>query len=333
MLRKLLPLVLVLLLTGCAPRKQVYETVFLDAFDTVISIRGYETSQKAFQETAEKAHREILRCHQLFDVYNTYPGISNLATVNAAAGGEPVAVEEPILDLLDFCRNAYDLTDGRVNAAMGSVLQLWHEAREAGLNDPEHSYLPDGDALREAAKHCSFDTVILGEGTVFLSDPDQRLDVGAIAKGWTAQRVAEQLPEGYLLNMGGNICATGPKPDGSLWVIGIQNPDGGDYLRTVGLTKGSTVTSGDYQRQYIVDGKVYHHIIDPDTLMPAAYWRSVTILHPDSGLADCLSTALFLLPLEEGRALAEKTGAQVLWVAMDGTQLRTEGFDMVKGEW
>jgi thiamine biosynthesis lipoprotein len=87
------------------------------------------------------------------------------------------------------------------------------------------------------------------------------------------------------------------------------------------------VTSGDYQRCYMVDGKIYHHIIDPDTLYPGTHWRSVTIVCDDSGLADALSTALFLLPYEEGLALAERCGAEALWVNEAGEKFYTPGFD------
>ena len=86
------------------------------------------------------------------------------------------------------------------------------------------------------------------------------------------------------------------------------------------------VTSGDYQRVYYVDGKAYHHIIDPDTLMPSLYWRSVTVVCSDSGLADALSTALFLLPLEDGKVLAQKCSAEVLWVDETGAEFMTPGF-------
>ena len=213
--------------------------------------------------------------------------------------------------------------------AMGSVLYLWHQAREAGLNDPANAALPDMEALREAARHTSFDTVVVDEqaGTVYLSDPAQRLDVGAIAKGWSAQRVSQLLPEGYMLNVGGNVCTRGTKPGGGKWNIAVQSPNvGEDNLCVVSLAGQSLVTSGDYQRSYTVDGKNYHHIIDPETLMPSAYWRSVSILCDDSGLADCLSTALFLLPLEEGRALAEQYGAEVMWVDESMTITQTPGF-------
>ena len=154
-----------------------------------------------------------------------------------------------------------------------------------------------------------------------------RLDVGAVAKGWAVQRVAEESPTGLLISVGGNVCATGPKDEtGTPWVVGINDPDGGEYLHTIYNADASVVTSGDYQRYFVVDGKPYHHIIDPDTRMPGSLWRSVTIVCGDSGLADALSTALFLLPLEEGQALAEKCGAEVLWMDTTGELFYTPGF-------
>jgi thiamine biosynthesis lipoprotein len=153
------------------------------------------------------------------------------------------------------------------------------------------------------------------------------LDVVAIAKGWAAQQVAKSAPEGLLISVGGNVCATGPKDDtGTPWVVGIENPNGGAYLHTIYVSEGSVVTSGDYQRAYVVDGALYHHIIDPETRYPSRYWRSVTIVCPDSALADALSTALFLIPLEEGRTLAEKCGVDALWVDHNGEEFMTAGF-------
>lgn len=329
MAKKLIPLLLVLalLLCGCGKEKQVYQTVFLDVFDTVTTLRGYEESEEAFQERADQVHRALLEYHRLFDIYNDWPG--GLKDVNDSAGVSPVKVDAPVLELLLDCREDYEKTGGRVNIAMGSVLRLWHEAREAGLNDPEHAALPDMEALKEAANHMSFDTVIIDEeaSTVFLSDPNQLLDVGAVAKGWSAQRVSQLLPEGYMLNVGGNVCTRGTKPGGEKWNIAVQSPNSGeDNLCVVSLAGESLVTSGDYQRSYTVDGKNYHHIIDPDTLMPSTYWRSVSILCDDSGLADCLSTALFLMPMEEGRTLAEQCGAEVMWVDADMNITQTPGF-------
>ena len=136
------------------------------------------------------------------------------------------------------------------------------------------------------------------------------------------------MPAGLLISVGGNVCATGPKDEsGTPWVVGVQDPAGGDsYLHTLYVTKGSVVTSGDYQRTYMVDGKLYHHIIDPVTLYPSEYWRSVTVVCDHSGWADALSTALFLLPLEEGQELLAQFGAKAMWVNADGEIFYSPGF-------
>ena len=325
-------LVLALVLSGCAGfgGPQQYSVTYFTLFDTVTVISGYADSQKKFDAAAEALHDELLEYHRLFDVYKDYKGINNLKTVNDNAGVAPVVVDSRIIELLLDCREYYALTDGRVNVAMGSVLRLWHDARNAGLDDPEHAALPDTAALEAAGKHTSWDTVVIDAeaSTVFITDPNQLLDVGAVAKGWSVQRVAENAPAGMLLNVGGNVCATGPKPEEQPWVVGVSDPSGElDYLLTLDLRKGSLVTSGDYQRFYTVDGVNYHHIIDPDTLMPARYWSSVTILCGDSGLADALSTALFLLPLEEGKALLKKSGAEAMWIDAEGNCYYSDGFE------
>ena len=316
--------------TGAGEEQKQYSATFLTVFDTVTTILGRDASEEAFTAKAQAVHDELLVYHQLFDIYNVYEGLNNLKTINDHPG-EAVSVDKAIIDLLLDCKRYYELTDGRVNAAMGSVLYLWHEAREDGLNDFANAYLPDSAALTEAAEHASWDSVVIDaeKGTVTILDPALRLDVGAIAKGWSVQRVAENAPEGLLISVGGNVCATGPKDStGTPWVVGVQDPDGGDnYLHTLYLTKGSMVTSGDYQRAYMVDGKIYHHIIDPDTLYPGSLWRAVTVVCPDSGLADALSTALFLLPLEEGQKLLDQCESYAMWVDAEGNMFYSTGFE------
>ena len=337
MLRKILSIFLICtcLLTGCTAKvenRKQYQATFLDLFDTVTTIVGYADSEESFQEMVQPIHDELLEYHQLFDIYNSYDGISNLKTVNDQAGQSAVAVDERIIELLQDCQEYEAATGGRVNAAMGSVLSIWHEARTRGLNDPVNASLPDEAALQEAAAHTSFDAVIIDaeESSIYIEDPQVQLDVGAVAKGWSAQKAAESAPEGMLISVGGNVCATGPKDaSGTPGVIGIQDPEGeaDDYLHTIYVTDECVVTSGNYQRAYTVDGQSYHHIIDPDTLYPSRYWAAVTIVCEDSGLADMLSTALFLMPQADGQALLDQYGAEAMWVGLDGSISYSAGFE------
>lgn len=329
-------LAITLLLSSCSfgqsgPKQ--YTATFLELFDTVTTMTGLSDSEEAFFQQAQDIRDELEIYHQLFDIYNSYDGINNLKTINDNAGIAPVEVDRKIIDLLLDCKAYYDLTGGLVDVTMGRVLQLWHKARNDGIDDPANAYLPDPAALEEAAKHRGWDFIIIDEeaSTVYIADSEVSLDVGAVAKGWAAQQVAEIAPQGMMISVGGNVCAPGPKDEnGTRWVVGVQDPDGGsEYLHTLYLSKGSVVTSGDYQRCYMVDGKLYHHIIDPATLYPSTHWRSVTIVCDDSGLADALSTALFLLPLEDGRALLERCGANAMWVDLDGECYYTPGFEEI----
>lgn len=326
-----------LLLGGCAAQAEPagklrrYEASFLTLFDTVTTIVGYAQSEEDFRRTAQDLHDGLLEYHQLFDIYHDYDGVNNLKTVNDRAGGAPVEVDGRVIELLLFCRELEELTGGRVDVSMGSVLSLWHEARSDGVDDPAHAALPDRAALEEASEHTGVSLLEIDEeaSTLRLTDPQARLDVGAVAKGYAVEQVCRSAPAGLLVSVGGNVRATGPKPEGDApWVVGVQEPDGGkqDYLHTLYIERQSVVSSGDYQRYFTVDGVRYHHIIDPDTLRPGGLWRAVTVVCADSGLADGLSTALFLLPQDEGAALARRCGAQAMWVADDGALLYTDGF-------
>lgn len=335
MKKRLLAILLSLLLfTGCSPRQQglkQYDATFLTLFDTVTTIMGCAESEEAFREKAQAVHDALLEYHELFDIYHSYEGVNNLKTVNDQAGVAPVVVDERILELLSDCQDYYALTNGRVNVAMGSVLKLWHEARTKGLEDPRNAALPEEAALEAGKAHMALSSLVIDReaSTVYLTDPEASLDVGAVAKGWALERVAAEAPAGLLISVGGNVRATGAKDEaGTPWVIGVQDPKGGEgYLHTLYLTQGSVVTSGDYQRTFTVDGVAYHHIIDPDTAYPSRLWSSVTISCEDSGLADALSTALFLLPQEEGQKLLDQTGAKAMWVTVDGKISYSPGFE------
>lgn len=338
MFRKMIFLVMaVLLLSGCAApvekvEKKQYQASFLTLFDTVTTILGYAGTEEEFEKITDDIYADLEKYHQLFDIYNDYE-VNNIKTINDQAGIAPVEADPVIIEFLLDCKEYYQITGGTVNIAMGSVLNLWHEAREEGMNDPLNASLPDEAALKEAALHCNIDDVVIDEAasTVYIKDPELRLDVGAIAKGWAVEKVCQEAPEGLLVSVGGNVRATGPKPEDISWVVGIQAPwgDNSEYVHTLYVKQESVVTSGDYQRFYTVDGEKYHHLIDPETLYPGTKWKAVSVVCEDSGLADALSTALFLLSKEEGEAIAEKYGAFVCWIASEEEIYYSKGFEEI----
>lgn len=337
LLSALLLLLFLCQLTACEQKKS-YSTYSFDYFDTVTSITGYAASQEEFDAIAADILAELSEYHRLFTIYHRFEGLENLCTINELSHGahRTVTVDRRIIDMLLYAKEMYTKTGGKVNIAMGSVLSIWHDYREEGMSDPASAKLPPMDRLEEAAAHTDIEKMIIDEAncTVTLTDPAMKLDVGAIAKGYAVEMVARSLEErgisGYVLNVGGNVRTVGPKEDGDPWLVGIENPteDAAEpYLVYLHLTNHSLVTSGSYQRYYVVDGTRYHHIIDPATLMPAQGYLSVSIICPSSADGDALSTALFCLSPEAGLALIRSLdGIEAMWVLSDGTKQFSDGF-------
>lgn len=329
---------LIILLFIFLPKKQEqYRAVYIDSFDTVTQIIGYDESEEKFREKADILNEKLIYYHQQYTIYSSYEGINNIRTINQNAGVEPVKVDQAIIDLLKFSKQMHEETNGKINIAMGSVLSIWHNYRTNGISNPSEAALPPMDKLEEAAKHTDINNLIIDEdaSTVYLADPEMSLDVGSIGKGYAVQMVAEYAKElgltNLILNVGGNVASIGPRADGTGWKLGIQNPDldaENSTVKTVQFSDKCLVTSGDYQRYYTVDGKEYCHIIDPDTLMPAEYFSAVSIIIDHSGKADALSTALFNMPYEDGLALINSIeGAEAIWVFEDGSIKYSENFE------
>lgn len=341
-------LALCLLLSGCAATgttsPQRYSVTWWDVFDTVTVISGYADSEADWNTQMTALHADLLRYNQLYDIYNHYDGMTNLADVNAGAAAAPVAVGDEIMNLLTFAQEMYQATDGACNAAAGAVLRYWHDARTAAGDGAEVSadILPKTADLQAAAAHCDMDDLILNQntGTVYFADPELQLDVGSIGKGYAVEQCAQAAEArgltSALLNVGGNVRAIGTKPNSGPWVAGVDNPwpdqDGqyatASYVDTVELQPGqSIVISGDYQRYFTVDGVRYHHLIDLTTLQPARYMNSVAIVSSDSGLGDALSTGVFCMPVEKGQALIEQLNdVEALWMLSDETMLQSSGW-------
>ncbi len=273
-------------------------------FNTVCILNEYRgCSEDEFDKMCRAVTEELEKYHKLSDRYNNYEGINNIKTINEAAKtGASVKVSEELMALLEFSVEMHGLTDGALNIAMGAVLDIWHEYREdANKNfDDTDNRLPTEEELGAAAEHCDITKLELDrEGmTVRLLDPGMSLDLGAVAKGYAVERAAERLTalgaDGYAINAGGNIRLIGSRIGDMSWEVGVRDPyDPLSNIETLSIKNTSAVTSGGYERYYSVNGKKYHHIINDKTLMPASFHASVTVVHPDSGVADCLSTALF----------------------------------------
>lgn len=306
-------------------------------FDTVSIFSSYLGDTEAeFRENCTELEAILDKYHKLFNIYYEYEGINNLRTVNIKAGREPVKVDRELIDFLLYTKEMYTLTGGEVNIMMGAVLRLWHDCREDATENPKDARIPSEAELFSAAEHISIDALVIDEeaSTVYITDPDASIDVGAIGKGYAANLAAEHLRKkgvtSYVLNIGGNICAIGTKTDGEPWTTGITNPDrdsDSSFVLRMRLSDTCLVTSGDYLRYYVFDGKEYHHIIDKDTLMPAEHFSAVSILTSNSALADALSTALFSMSYEDGLKLVDNLGGvEVLWVDREGRTYMTDGF-------
>ena len=330
-------------LTGCSPKYEKFSEMMITEhyFNTIISIVSYHTSQESFDEMVGYIDSEMDRLNKLYDIYNTYSGINNIKTINDNAGVAPVEVDQDIIDLLLFSKEWYEKSGGRLNVAMGSVLKVWHDTREE-YDFGEEVTVPDKALLEEKAEHIDINDVIIDDenNTVYLADPEMRLDVGAVAKGYATELICDALAEKYdnfIISAGGNVRSHGsPQDERERWGVAIENPMVDENWQMIGgsidtayfNTDMSLVCSGGYQRYMVIDGKRYHHLVDPSTLCPEEVYRGVSILCEDSGMADALSTTLFLMtPAQAMEFIETVPDAECILVEMDGTMYKSSGVE------
>lgn len=344
-MKKILSLLLVgtmlFCLTACGKSgSQRFSKDFLELFDTASKITAYDKSQKDFDEHFNLVYAKLEEYSKILDIYNSYDDAVSLKQVNEAEANTPVKVESTLLEAVDYGKKAYYMTDGRVNIAMGSVLSIWHTYRKNGISDPENAQLPDMKNLENAAKYTDIESISVDyeSSTITRKDENVKIDMGAVAKGFVCDKIAQYIEENGIwqqavVSLGGNIKTVGTK-NNKPFEIAVESPTGGDYLTTLNVANGSSVvTSGGYQRYYTVGGKRYCHIINPDTLMPADYFESVTVISKSSALADALSTALFTLDIEDGKALlnavnsdSDNQQAYALWVDKNSNITYSDNF-------
>lgn len=351
----LLSLSMMMIMTGCSKKYELMNHYITGPFDTITTYMSYVSSEDEFNEQCDYIEEQLNYYDQLFDKYNTYNGMNNLKTINDNAGKKAIEVDQPLIDLLNLSIERNRKISSKVNIAFGSVINIWHDYREEAESHDGVGTVPSDEELEKANQHTSIDSIEIDEKkkTVYINDALASIDVGATAKGYAIELIKDGLIEmgvdNFLLSGGGNVASHGQRKiqkEGEFYLddcadkfcVGIESPQDGNYAASaddpdseneaVLVVQGeSIVTSGDYQRFYQdVNGVRYHHLIDPETLYPAVHFRSVSIITEDSGLADFLSSAVFLMEYEEGLKLVNSLdGVEAIWLLEDGKIKMSDG--------
>ena len=319
--------VAVLLLTGLASlqyfnRSREYRS---DQFlmDTLVSVKVYGHNPATLKKAVAAAFAEMRRIAELADNF-PQPGTaaynsSDVCRINAQADRQPVRVDGDIMAMLLLAKKYGELSGGAFDVTVGPLMELWNFGGKA-------PHVPPDDRIQAALELVGSRHLILNEKdrTVFLTRRGMKLDLGAIAKGYATEKALQVLEKHgvrkALIDAGGNIRVLGRNAHGKPWSIGIKDPRKADAVVAVlSLEDAAAVTSADYYRSFAVDGKRYHHILDPRSGYPADRNMSVTVVTKDAGLADTLSTVFFVLPPDRALELAGKmAGVELFLVTADG---------------
>ena len=290
----------VLLLSGCSGFGGKRNLTYTDAlFDTVISVKILDIADEEVLDGC----REI--CQKYDTMFSRTNESSEIYKINNA-GGQAVEVSADTITIIEKGIYYSKMSNGAFDITIGSVSSLWD------FKSGEHK-IPSKKNIFAASSHVNYQNIIIRDNTVQLSDSKMQIDVGAIAKGYIADRLKEYLVENgvkhAIIDLGGNVLLIGSKADGSDYNIGIQKPfdKTGEPITSVKISDHSLVTTGIYQRYFEKDGEIYHHILDPKTGYPCENnLNSVTIITDSSLTADALSTTCFLLGFEKGMNLVNK---------------------------
>ena len=246
------------------------------------------------------------RVEALENLLTTHNESSEISKINQNAGISPVAISEDTFLVIKEGLKYSKLSEGKFDITIGPLVDLW------GIGT-EDARLPEDSEIKEALSHIGYDKVLLDEkkNTVFLTEPNMAIDVGAIAKGYVADEINDILAsykiKSAIINLGGNIYARGSK-NGEPFKIGLKDPESknSDYLGVYKGTDVSIVTSGTYERYFEQNGARYHHILSTNTGYPVENEiAAVTIISKNSMMADALSTSVFALGIEKGFALID----------------------------
>lgn len=309
-MKKLLCLFVSLLVffSGCTNKKMYDKTMFY--MDTFIEVKIYGVDKKEATTLLKDVENIYKEYHELTDRYNPYDNIKNLYFLNNELSvNEEVIIDSRLSELINYGLLMYDKTDGYINIAMGNVIDVWKNYREKGVSVPKTYELME--------QNINIKNISLSENT-FIKKGNIKLDLGAYAKGYVTGIVADYLEDKgctkFLINAGGNV-RVGESYKVSKYSVGLEEPfNTSNIYKVLSIENMSVVTSGSYQRYYEVDGEIYNHIINPKTLYPDNFTKSVTIVTEDSGYADILSTYLFMLPVEDGLEIVNSLdGVEAIW--------------------
>lgn len=322
--KRVFPLILILALcTGCGQQSTSTEpterAVF--AMDTYITMQAYGREAETALEEAE----ELI--HQLESQFSVTDEGSEIYAANHS-GGEPVIIGNDTTLLVSFALSMARQTGGALEPTIYPVLTAW------GFTTDEY-HIPTQEELDTLLPLVNYEDIYLMDITVTVPDGMQ-LDLGAVAKGYTGDKVAELLRDhgisSALINLGGNVQAVGSKPDGSPWRVGVRDPFADGNLGVLKIEDMAVVTSGGYERYFTdEDGNVYWHILDPETGYPAhSGLVSVTVVAPEGKLCDALSTALFVMGPEEAvQFWRDRQNFEMLLVDENGGLYLTEGLESI----
>jgi thiamine biosynthesis lipoprotein len=280
---------------------------------------------------------EILKdYHRLSTKYDDY-GIENIYAINQTPSLTHI-LDYRLFDMIRFSLDRQNEVNQYFNIALGPVLEIWHDHRES-CNRLVDSIcdLPSEAELVMANKFTDPANIILNQSNNSITmQPGMKLDLGGISKGYISGKIIEYLNSlniSYLLNNGtSNISIGGVHPtrENGKFLLAITDPSNPqNWYAEVYLSDGDQlVTSGDYQQYFIVDGNLYHHIINPNTLFPERYSRSVSLIMKNPALADLYSTAIFNMTIDEGLAFVNShEDLEAIWYSLDGKAIMSDNFD------
>ena len=295
-------LFLIIMLVGCSNENEVNTSKTIStttvndtipaskeffAMDTYMEVDAYgDNGEKA----VAKAEKEV---NKLDSILSTGKSTSEISKLNK---NKKQVVSADTMSLIKESVKISKETNSAFNPTIYPLMELW------GFTTKNY-YVPKDNEIKPLLNHMDIDNIKIDErkNEVSFKDSNMKIDLGAIAKGYTSSKIIDIFKENNIksgmVTLGGNVQVLGKKPDGSLWKVGIQNPIGEDeYLGVLQTSDKAVITSGGYERNFTKNGKIYHHILDPSNGYPANNGlTSVTIISSDGTLADALSTSLFVM--------------------------------------